>query len=123
MSIDVLIVDDEADIRLVMRTLILAEDKELRVAGEAENGREALDLVHVLDPDVIVFDERMPEMGGVEAAMRVLQSRPQQRMMLCSAYLDGPLRARAAAAGITTCISKQQIDQIPSRVREVARAS
>jgi DNA-binding NarL/FixJ family response regulator len=65
-EISVLLVDDEPLVRAGLAMLIDA-DPELRVAGEASDGIEAVDLARQVRPDVVVMDVRMPRMGGVEA--------------------------------------------------------
>ena len=119
MHIGVLIVDDEEDIRLLMRTLIEAVNVELFVLGEAATGEEAMEQVRELDPQVVVLDERMPGMTGVETATHILRNRPGQRMILCSAYLDDALSESAIAAGVKICISKHEVQEIPELLREV----
>lgn len=66
MSISVLLVDDQQLVRTGFR-MILADEEEIEVVGEAANGREAIDAVAQLKPDVVVMDIRMPLMDGVEA--------------------------------------------------------
>jgi DNA-binding NarL/FixJ family response regulator len=122
-DIRVLIVDDEADIRLVMRVgLDLANDG-LVVVGEAADGASALELADELDPTIVVLDQRMPGLSGLETAARLLERRPGQRMMLCSAFLDDDLRAEATAAGFQSCIRKDEIPQLPELLRAMARAA
>src|SRR5262249_39548701 len=65
-AMKVMIVDDEAPARDRLRRL-LAEIEDCEFAGEAGNGREAVDLAARLDPDVVLMDIRMPGMDGVEA--------------------------------------------------------
>ena len=62
----VLVVDDQALLRTAFSSLIDAED-DLDVAGEAADGRQAVELAHSLAPDVVVMDVRMPVMDGIEA--------------------------------------------------------
>ena len=69
-STRVLIVDDEPPARERLRRL-LGEMPDVDVAGEAENGREALELCARLDPDVVLLDVRMPGMDGIEAARHI----------------------------------------------------
>lgn len=119
MNIGALIVDDEADIRRLMRMLIEAENAGLHVSGEAADGEEALRIIDELDPEIVVLDERMPGLSGVETALALLQRRPGQRIIVCSAHLDTELRRRAEEAGATMCLPKTQIAQIPAAMRAV----
>jgi DNA-binding NarL/FixJ family response regulator len=70
-SIRVLVVDDQALVRAGFSMIINAEP-DLEVAGDAANGREALDAVRQLAPDIVLMDVRMPLMDGIEATRRIL---------------------------------------------------
>ena len=96
--IGALLVDDEPDVRLLLRKMIEAENDGLFVAGEAADGHEALDAIDRLNPSVIVIDERMPAMSGMEAAAIIMARRPGQPIVLCTAHLDDELRQRASAS-------------------------
>jgi CheY-like chemotaxis protein len=123
-TVGTLIVDDQDDIRLLIRVLIEAEDHGLYVSGEAADGHEAVNLVRDLEPDVIVLDQMMPGIDGLQTADLIKQLRPNQVIILCSAYMDDKLREAALAAGITECMTKSSISEIGRRVRAVAaRAS
>ncbi|HLT59981.1 MAG TPA: response regulator, partial [Microlunatus sp.] len=65
MTIKVAIADDQQLVRMGLRVLVDAED-DLELAGEAEDGRQALDLVRRTRPDVILMDIRMPVMDGLD---------------------------------------------------------
>jgi two-component system response regulator AlgR len=112
-----LLVDDEPDIRLLLRSLIERENDGLKVVGEASDGREALDAVDKYDPTVIVIDERMPTMGGVETATILLARQPERKIVLCTAYLDDALQAKADAIGIASCVTKGEAMLIPKLVK------
>ena len=83
MSLRVLVVDDEAPARERLRSM-LAETEGFEVAGEAENGRLALELCDSLLPDIVLLDVRMPGIDGIEVArhlepVRLLDHRTQQQ--------------------------------------------
>lgn len=91
----VLIVDDEAPARARLRDLLadLAPSLPVTVAGEAANGREALDAVCRLEPDVVLLDIRMPEIDGIEAAEHLLQLERPPAVIFTTAYDNYAVRA------------------------------
>lgn len=123
MAIKVLVVDDQEDIRLLMRVVIDAANHGLVVGGTACTGHEALDLLDALDPTVIVLDQMMPQMNGFEVARAILERRPGQRILMCSAYLDEEMRVKASETGIIACLSKEDVALLPDAVRQVAASA
>lgn len=118
-----LIVDDELDMRMLIRIVIEMANNGLSIIGEAADGVEALALWRELDepslPDVIILDNRMPKLTGLEVAKQILADKPDQLILLYSAFLDESVRAKAQALGITRCVSKQELDQLPALIREL----
>ena len=118
-QITTLIVDDQRDIRLLLRILIDAANDGLSVIGEAASGPEAIAEVERIEPVVVVFDEMMPEMTGSEAAARLRRLRPAQIMVLCTAYLDEQVIERARAAGMDAWLAKQDVAELPDLIRRL----
>ncbi len=85
--INILLVDDQRLMRDGLRTLLELEP-DLEIVGEAENGREAIDMFPQLAPDVVLMDIRMPELDGVEATRRICQQWPQARVMILTTFDD-----------------------------------
>jgi CheY-like chemotaxis protein len=124
MPIGALIVDDQEDVRLLVRMIIEASNLGLFVSGEAASGQEAVERLDEVDPAVVVVDEMMPGLSGIETAALILRRRPGQPIILCSAYLDNDLIERAAEAGIQVCLAKEQAAALPAAIRAVvARAA
>jgi CheY-like chemotaxis protein len=121
-----LIVDDELDMRMLVRIVIEMANNGLDIVGEAADGPEALRVWRDLDgppvPDVVILDNRMPGQTGLEVAEQILKERPGQLIVLYSAFLDDKVRARAQEIGITRCVSKHELDQLPTVVRELTAA-
>jgi DNA-binding NarL/FixJ family response regulator len=119
-----LIVDDELDMRLLVRVVIELANGGLTVVGEAADGEEAISVWRDLDgppvPDVIILDNRMPKLSGLEAAEQILSERPGQIVILYSAYLDDETRIAAKQLGISACVAKNDIQTLPDIIRTVA---
>lgn len=118
-DIPTLLVDDDEDVRLLMRMSLESWNHGLRVAGEASDGMSALEQLDEVDPAVIVLDQMMPFMNGLETAGRILERRPDQRIVLVSGYLDDWLQERALEAGIVACLDKRDIQSLPALIIEV----
>jgi DNA-binding NarL/FixJ family response regulator len=93
--------------------LILSEIEELlsasfEVVGRAENGRELLDVVGNVYPDVVVTDISMPEMNGIKATGHIKVSFPNVKVVMLSAYEDEALITTAFAAGASGYVVKRQ---------------
>ncbi|MFL5963690.1 MAG: response regulator [Gaiellaceae bacterium] len=100
--IRVLLADDQALVRSGFR-LILERDEELEVVGEAEDGRQAVELARETRPDVVLMDVRMPELDGIEATRLLLRDPafPGRVLVLTTFDLDDYLveAFRAGASG------------------------
>ncbi len=118
--ISVLIVDDQDLVREGLRMLLEAEP-DLTVTGEAGDGGRALDQARVLDPDVILMDVRMPEMNGIEATARLIQSGSRARVLMLTTFNLDEYVYHALKAGASGFMLKDASrEQLADAVRSVA---
>ena len=119
----VLIVDDEEDMRALLRSTIEIANEGLRVAGEAIDGEDAVVQWRETRPQIVVLDQRMPGATGLEVAQRILAEHPEQTIILFSAYLDQEILDAAAELGIKACMSKREISRVPEALWKYAPGS
>jgi len=72
-------------------------------------------------PDVIILDNRMPNRSGLEVAEDILTERPEQRIVLFSAFLDDQVRGQARELGIAACLTKEDVAQLPELITRIRR--
>jgi len=104
-GIRVVIADDSEDVRFLLR-LRFERHGEFRIVGEADNGRDAIDLVMKHQPDVIVLDLAMPHMDGLQAASEIRRLSPDMRIVILSGYGEEAMQNRALEAGADDYVTK-----------------
>jgi two-component system response regulator NreC len=119
--IRILLAEDHAMVRKGFR-LILEAQLDMEIAGEAGNGREAVELAEKLHPDVIVMDVAMPELNGIEATRRIASSSPRTRVLALSMHKDSVYVREILRAGARGYLLKDSIDtDLINAVRAVAK--
>jgi DNA-binding NarL/FixJ family response regulator len=106
--IRVLTVDDHALIREGVAALI-ANQKDMRLVGEASNGREAIEQFRSHRPDVTLMDLQMPEMNGIDALIAIRSEFPDARIIVLTTYAGDALCKRAMKAGAQAYILKGNV--------------
>ena len=96
--IRILIADDHFVVRQGLASLLFPRT-DMQVVGEAANGREAVDLARLLQPDVILMDMIMPELDGPEAIALIRQENPTARILVLTSFGDSKQVSAAIAAG------------------------
>ncbi len=115
--IRVMVVDDTDHVRRMLTSMLSLDGFE--VVGNAADGPQAIENVEQADPDVVVVDYKMPGMDGLATARGIRAARPDQVMILYTAYIDEKLEREAADAGISLCIGK--VEGLASLEREISR--
>jgi len=101
----VLLADDHNLIRAGL-VLVVQQQPVLSVIGEADDGRQAVQLVESLKPDVVVMDIGMPNLNGIEAARQITASRPDTAVVILSMHADEGYVLRALKAGARAYLLK-----------------
>ncbi|MFQ5854300.1 MAG: response regulator [Anaerolineae bacterium] len=104
----VLIVDDHALFREGIR-LILQGEANIEVVGEAADGQAAIDAVQALEPDVVLMDVTMPEMGGLEAARQIKRGFPESQVLMLTMHESDDYFFRSLSAGASGYVLKEAV--------------
>lgn len=104
--ITVLLAEDHTVVREGLRALLEAEG-DIEVVGEAETGRQAVQLSKRLRPDVVVMDIAMPLLNGLEATRRIMKAVPATRVLMLSAHGDDEYVRQAVMLGAAGYLIKQ----------------
>lgn len=120
MAIKVLVVDDTDHVRRMVGEMLELDGFD--VVGLASSGSEAVTMTTEFQPDVIVMDYKMPEIDGLTAARQIKEQRPDQAIVLYSAYLDDEVEEQAREAGIAVCVAKVEgLNQLERQLTELCR--
>ena len=115
--IKVMLVDDVDHVRRMLRNMLDLDG--FVVVAEAASGQLALDTIAEAGPDVVVIDYSMPDMDGVETASRIRAARPDQVMIMYTAYLDAEVEERSRQVGVALVLGK--VEGLESLEREISR--
>jgi two-component system, NarL family, nitrate/nitrite response regulator NarL len=117
-KITVLLADDHVVIREGLRALLETE-ADLEVVGEAQTGRQAVQLTKRLLPAVVVMDIAMPLLNGLEATRQILKAVPATRVLILSAHRDEEYVDEVIRLGAAGYLIKQTSAQVlPKAIRE-----
>ena len=104
-TIRVLLADDHKLMRAGLR-LVVNQQPDLSVVGEADDGRQAVDLASSLQPDVVVMDIGMPNLNGIEAARQIKEANAEAAIVMLSMHSDEGYVLRALRAGARAYLLK-----------------
>jgi two-component system chemotaxis response regulator CheY len=114
----VLVVDDASFMR--KRMISVLEELGHSVAGEAENGKEAIGMYLKLKPDLVLLDITMPEVSGKDALKQIIKIDKNAKIVMCSALGSEQVIAECIMAGAKAYIvkpyNKEQVDEVISKI-------
>ena len=114
-----LLADDHTVVRQGLRALLQAEP-DLHIAGEADTGRQAVQLAKSLKPDVVVMDIAMPGLNGLEATRQITKEVPCSQVLILSSYSDDEYVQPATEAGAAGYLLKgAAVTELVKAIREV----
>ncbi|HZH42602.1 MAG TPA: response regulator [Lysobacter sp.] len=120
MPIRVFLIDDHALVRTGMR-MILSNEADIAVIGEAASGEQALPMIRELKPDVVLCDLHLPGLSGLELTERILAGKHGTQVVIVSVLQDGPLPRKLLEAGALGYVGKGgDAAELVRAVREVA---
>jgi DNA-binding NarL/FixJ family response regulator len=118
--INVVLVDDHAVVRAGLKA-VLSSAKDIRVIGEASNGRDAISAADRLHPDVMVMDLAMGEMDGIEATKKIVEKEGMPRVLVLTMHAEEEYLVRVLEAGASGYVVKSAADrELVDAVRAVA---
>ena len=112
----ILLVDDYVPVRITMRNM-LTRYVDVRIVGEACDGKQAIEQVAVCKPDIILMDYSMPMMNGIEAARLIKKSWVETVIIGLCTVQDTYITDGFLKAGALTVIFKDRIDQLYSTIQ------
>ncbi len=122
-KIKVLLADDHTVVRQGLRSLLAAE-LDIEVVGEAENGRQAVQMAKTLAPDVVVMDIAMPQLNGLEATRQIIKEGIPSKVLVLSSYSDDEYVHQLTEAGAAGYLIKQTAaNDLIKAIREAYRGN
>lgn len=119
-EIKVLVVDDTDHVRRMLDTMLSMDGFE--VVGTAGDGPTAITEADALDPHVVVIDYMMPGMDGLECARQIRDRRPDQLVIIYTAFIDAAVEQAAADAGVALCVGKVEgLHLLEQEIRRLVR--
>jgi len=120
-KIKLLLADDHAVVRSGLRMLLEAQP-DMEIIGEAENGRETVEKVRTLQPDVVLMDIEMPGMNGIEATRQIKENMPETAVLALTMYEDDQYFFEMLKAGAAGYIPKRAApDALVNAIHTVQR--
>lgn len=118
--IKIVIADDQSLFIEGVRAIIDARAKDIAIVGAASNGREAVDMVMQLDPDLVLMDVRMPVLDGVNATKAIHEQRPEQKILILTTFDDDEyVRHSLSYGAIGYLLKNRPAEELIAAIRAV----
>src|SRR3974390_2612264 len=122
-QIKVVLADDHTIVRQGLRALLVAEG-DIEIVGEADNGRQAVQLAKKFLPHVVVMDIAMPVLNGLEATRQIVRSLPTTKVLVLSSYSDDDYVQQLTEAGAAGYLVKQTAaNELLKAIREAYKGN
>src|SRR5277367_5435243 len=119
--IAVLLAEDHTIVRQGLR-LLIENDGDIEIVGEAKTGREAVQMTGDLRPEIIVMDIAMPLLNGIEATRQILKAFPTTKVLILSAHSDPEYVEQVVKAGAMGYLVKQSSGEVVAQaIRELQK--
>lgn len=118
-QIRIMLADDHMLMRMGLSTLIDCEE-DMKIVGEAKNGRQAVELAHALKPDIIIMDLMMPELSGAEATKLIHDAYPEIKIMVLTSFATSKEMSDAIMNGADGALMKDTAaDELIGAIRDI----
>ena len=122
-AISVVVCDDVPELRRLLRE-VLEEGGEMKVVGEAADGRESVEVIEQLQPDVVILDLSMPHLDGLEAIPLIHQVAPTSEICIFSGFEEGKVAEVALRLKASRYVRKgAPLEELRTAVKDLARAA
>ena len=119
-QIRIMLADDHVLMRMGLSTLVDCEE-DMKIVGEAKNGRQAVELAHALKPDIIIMDLMMPELSGAEATKLIHDAYPEIKIMVLTSFGTSKEMSDAITNGADGALMKDTAaDELIKAIRAIA---
>ncbi len=118
-QIRIMLADDHMLMRMGLSTLIDCEE-DMKIVGEAKNGRQAVELAHALKPDIVIMDLMMPELSGAEATKLIHDAYPEIKIMVLTSFATSKEMSDAIMNGADGALMKDTAaDELIGAIRNI----
>jgi len=119
--IRILVADDHPVVRRGL-VMVISNEADMEVVGEAANGEEAVEMALALIPDIVLMDLQMPRKNGIEAMLEIKKAEPSVRIMVLSSFMDDEHVFPAIKGGASGYLLKESLPEVLlNAIREIAQ--